>query len=634
MLLFLLSTLFLFIQPLPTNSLILTNTRVQSSNLETWFKLIQKNHTKFQPLSNLFTLTNSNTNKLLSSCTSSEMKQLLSTLDDDLKYLLGCPPPPPVVVATTDKSMNQIQQNIAQAKTNADRIKILISLLSTAATATATAASGVVQQKNPDDDVQKLVKEIMKDALASAKFNNEQLSFDSSLQVTGKLITACSLHKDCIEKHILGEELLGIGNYLIHGLNTVVVVQSPTTTDDHQILDGISSVLGLRALESYIQSLTISPEQIVSSSSSTDPSNQQVMVSLTNLLGQPSMNKWTLYNAPSGVTMLDGNTLQIDSSKAMKTGTFTITFEVNKVQTTRVLSLPKFQITCIKSSLAILQRTGRKDFDGVEYPSTLKIKVKAEESDVIEFSTQIVKKNDDDDDVTSSPPGIRLLLLDQVMLRVYHVQLQREYFLMPSSVSGNEYKFNLAIGNTMIPLQYTSNEQYSLSLIVSDATVEPLQWILLDSSLSISFTRSGLEKKHLPLFKKHLLYESDSTLSALPEIHHQFRPEARRAPILVAILVSLFLIGLLMIFLVGVTYLGFTGLVIKTIVLSPLIWLVLAHIVLFTWYWIGLFSAPNFVDMVLFYLPPLTLSLIFFIRRHAYSGSSGSDSDVGGKKNE
>lgn len=146
-------------------------------------------------------------------------------------------------------------------------------------------------------------------------------------------------------------------------------------------------------------------------------------------------------------------------------------------------------------------------------------------------------------------------------------------------------------------------------LLVSDDKMAKPVRRALGAVTVVPFERAG--KKELPLFATSLLHESDTTRSALPEIHHQFRVPDRRAPKLFALVFTavqvVLLLGLVVVFhthnhfhvlkMLSSPRLAFFGAVLTAIE------------VVFVWYWVGEFGAPNMENLTYKYLPPLLVVL-------------------------
>ena len=242
----------------------------------------------------------------------------------------------------------------------------------------------------------------------------------------------------------------------------------------------------------------------------------------------------------------------------------------------------------------------------------------------------------DDNDHLEVALSVGSVTPDQAVLRVSPTSATKPTATSatPTSTSGEFYaslgpdgsgtagalKTLVAVSKMMEPLAYTSGT-YDLTLVVSGpAGVAPKAWKL--GVVAIKFSRAGPEAKKLPHFTRHLLYESDTTIVALPEIHHQFRPADRRAPVVIAFGFAGVIVALLLGFLLMVAHLGFAGSVVRAIA-HPIVLLVGAFLALYLWYWVGV-KAPNFINLSLYYLSPLGSVLAFFLVRHAARGSSAS----------
>ena len=74
--------------------------------------------------------------------------------------------------------------------------------------------------------------------------------------------------------------------------------------------------------------------------------------------------------------------------------------------------------------------------------------------------------------------------------------------------------------------------------------MNPTEWVV--GSIDLTFPAKA--KPHFALYTKPLMYESDNTLTPLPEIVHQMRPPAKRASMFMATVFTAAVIAPLVVF--------------------------------------------------------------------------------------
>ena len=86
---------------------------------------------------------------------------------------------------------------------------------------------------------------------------------------------------------------------------------------------------------------------------------------------------------------------------------------------------------------------------------------------------------------------------------------------------------------------------YTVSILAADAAYsEPIEWIIGTAELTFPAT----VQKSYPLYTKPLLFESDNSLTALPEIVHLMRPASKRASSFMASVFTILSIAPLILF--------------------------------------------------------------------------------------
>jgi len=172
--------------------------------------------------------------------------------------------------------------------------------------------------------------------------------------------------------------------------------------------------------------------------------------------------------------------------------------------------------------------------------------------------------------------------------------------------SGCKYKLAINLADDIEKFQYISGK-YVLSILVGDITItSPVKWVV--GSIIVKFP-ARIDQK-LSLYKRSLLYTSDTTLRALPEISHIMRPPSKSAgdfaaiTFTVAVLVPL--LGVIIYWLSTVK----PDLKSKSIFSSGLVLSWLSLLTLYTGYWLALdgFSFYSTIKYLCI-LAPITLIL-------------------------
>lgn len=121
----------------------------------------------------------------------------------------------------------------------------------------------------------------------------------------------------------------------------------------------------------------------------------------------------------------------------------------------------------------------------------------------------------------------------QSFLRLTDLATGKSAFAAGTSADGMDgssskyitYTASLSLQDVVEMMDYSSGV-YTLSIIVGDVLLaKPVEFTLG----TVDVRMPNKQQAIFPLYKKALLYTSDTTLSALPEIEHQMRPPAKRA---------------------------------------------------------------------------------------------------------
>jgi oligosaccharyltransferase complex subunit delta (ribophorin II) len=193
----------------------------------------------------------------------------------------------------------------------------------------------------------------------------------------------------------------------------------------------------------------------------------------------------------------------------------------------------------------------------------------------------------------------------QAFIRMQHVDSGMDSFFVADVVNSNDenkhiFTAAISLADESEKLQYKDG-RYRLALFVADAAfAKPLEWAIG----SVEVQLPPKPRKEYPLYSRALLHDSDTTLTALPEIHHQFRPEAKRPPAIVPALFTLLL------------FVPFAGFVLRVLQIKPdfkqidvyglaYIGCIAAVLLLYAMYWLAI---PLMV--ALRYLAPLAVVTI------------------------
>lgn len=446
------------------------------------------------------------------------------------------------------------------------------------------------------DKCNEIVNRVMEEALGSAKIQNGMLSLGKSTpgETTGRIMFAVSRLSDGIKRTLSNEERRGITEFLLN--------ESPKTS-------GV--VLGLRALSDFGMSSVQVNQQ-----------DQVATVVATDLLGQNL--EWELGKGTSPLVSIENNQLKVTFDAKGGTNPSSVPVELvlkkSKVATTHHLHF-QAEAEFVDAQLSVHSKSDPKSLHKIgKYPSMLTNTISVDVGQVIEVSVKVLSGK------TQMCPeqGVFALRFND----------KEDSHQVSSSCSDGAYNKVTITNNAKLSqdLKYESG-LYSLVFISSDKRVSnPVQWKLATVKLQLA---PKPDRKSTPLFTTALLHESDTAIAPLPEIHHQFREEDRRAPTLLALIFTGVQGFLLVLLLIGLMSLGFNP--IQSIANPNLLFfsatLALLEAV-FLWYWIGPSGAPTMENLVGRYLPPLLL-VLFFASKNAYSRSSGgtaSGSASSGKK--
>ena len=431
------------------------------------------------------------------------------------------------------------------------------------------ALSVIDSSKHDGKEVEALVDQIMEDALGSVKIDNGLLKFGKANQAetTGRLIFACGQISGCLKRALNAEERVAVAQFLL----SVSPVTAPVA-------------LGLKALSDFGM-VSVSHKQ----------QDKSATVLVTSLVGKPLSFKLGKGTA-SIVSLVPGKPNEIKVEFDKKEGVLAkvpVEIEVsNGVKTSFDLHF-EAAVSFSTAKLVIREKsTVKKEITIGNHPATFDASVSLEPGQTLEITL-------------TSLAGSASFCPEQA---VFGFSSSGNEFQVPAACSDREIR--VSITNTLRvaeDLKFQSGA-YDLVFIASDDKMSnPTKWKMGKVHLSLS---PPPEKKHEPLFTHSLLHESDTTLKALPEIHHVFRQPDRRAPFIVSLVFTGAQIGALLALLIGLLTRGFNPLVIlKSVKLMFFTAVLLGTELLFCWYWLGVAGAPNMESLAYKYLPPVMITL-------------------------
>lgn len=426
------------------------------------------------------------------------------------------------------------------------------------------ALSSIDQAALGEKQTKSTMESIVEDALGSAaRQDGDRLSLHGSAASTGRFLLACSRLPGCLSAALTEEERAGFASFLL--------AQSRITPE---------VALGLKALHDF---------GVVSVVLKHLTGEEQVLLEVKTLLGSPLA--WKLGPKTSPLARVSSPTQITVNKKKLGKSQSSVPVEIvvdNGASKLFDLSFPIAQVELENLSLVVKDK-------GVRVDQQDEAVVVLDKSQVLELAFRLTGG----------------LCPEQAVLALVESTSKRDV-QFPLTCSGdNAGGPKLVLANTQAlseELEFAPGP-YDMVLLVSDDKMAKPVRRALGAVTVVPFERAG--KKELPLFATSLLHESDTTRSALPEIHHQFRVPDRRAPKLFALVFTavqvVLLLGLVVVFhthnhfhvfkMLSSPRLAFFGAVLTAIE------------VVFVWYWVGEFGAPNMENLTYKYLPPLLVVL-------------------------
>ena len=170
--------------------------------------------------------------------------------------------------------------------------------------------------------------------------------------------------------------------------------------------------------------------------------------------------------------------------------------------------------------------------------------------------------------------------------------------------SGSKYRTSVSLSKETERFAHASGV-YTVSLLVSDVAYgTPSEWVL--GPLYLKFPT--LTVKDYPLYTKPLMYTSDNTLKALPEITHVMRPESKRASAFMSTIFTILSIAPLVVFVAFILHLGPNLNLLKSVSSVLFVVCLLVTLFLYAAYWLAMEGA-SFYDTIkyLCFLVPVTI---------------------------
>jgi hypothetical protein len=206
--------------------------------------------------------------------------------------------------------------------------------------------------------------------------------------------------------------------------------------------------------------------------------------------------------------------------------------------------------------------------------------------------------------------GKRFQKPHQVFVKFTHVDSGASSFFVGiadgqlGEVPGSKYRAVVSLSKEIETFVHQSGI-YTISLLISDVSYDtPVEWVV--GSLDLQFPAKVV--KDFALYVKPLMYTSDNTLKALPEISHVMRPDSKRASTFMATIFTVLTAAPLVIFIGFILSLGPNLKRLQSIASISFVICLLATLLLYAGYWMAL-KGVNFYETIkyLCFLAPLTI---------------------------
>ena len=211
---------------------------------------------------------------------------------------------------------------------------------------------------------------------------------------------------------------------------------------------------------------------------------------------------------------------------------------------------------------------------------------------------------------TSSKSSERFHKPHQVFVKLTHEGTGTSSFFVGAADgklgegSGSKYRASISLSKEVGTLMHASG-MYSITLLVSDVAYGfPIEWVV--GSIELLLPTKII--KDSPLYAKPLMYTSDNTLKALPEITHVMRPESKRASAFMSTIFTVLTAAPLVLFIGFVLGLGPNLKRLQSISSFLLVACLLITLFLYAGYWLAL-DGISFYDTIkyLCFLVPATI---------------------------
>jgi Oligosaccharyltransferase subunit Ribophorin II len=170
--------------------------------------------------------------------------------------------------------------------------------------------------------------------------------------------------------------------------------------------------------------------------------------------------------------------------------------------------------------------------------------------------------------------------------------------------SGSKYRATVSLSKELETFKHVSGT-YKISLLVSDVAYGlPTEWVV--GSIDLTFPAKVI--KDSPLYTKPLMFTSDNTLEALPEIQHVMRPESKRASIFMSTIFTALTTAPLVLFIGFILFLSPNLKRLQSVTSLIFVICLLVTLFLYAGYWLAL-EGVSFYDTIkyLCFLAPLTI---------------------------
>lgn len=307
--------------------------------------------------------------------------------------------------------------------------------------------------------------------------------------------------------------------------------------------------------------------------------------------------------------MLEGNSLDLSSQDGIVPGLYSVDFSLNLLGQAKPIRSKlnfvvhgKIEVVNVGISVSNVKQVSLYDLTTIKTQNAIgSYSAASETGDFVHLGFSVASVN---------PSGKRFQKPHQVFIRFTHKESGNSANfagIADGSVengAGSKYKVSVSLAKEIENFKHLSGT-YIISLLTSDVSYETdIEWVV--GPIELLFP--AIIVKDFPLYTKALMYTSDNTLVALPEIAHVMRPDSKRAS---AFMSSIFtvLAGLpLIIFVTYILSLAPNLSRLKSVSSIAFVICLLITLFLYAGYWLAL-EGVNFYDTIkyLCFLVPITL---------------------------